>query len=85
MSDGNHGSDDLDWDRVARVRDEYEGCFAIVPDQEIAKPKRSYVVPHPSKRTKEQHLLAAHLMRESEGECRSAKEPEDTFIASSQW
>ena len=42
-----------------------EGCFAIVPDQEIAKPKRSHDLPPPSMRTKEQHLLAAHLMGES--------------------
>ena len=40
MPDGDHESDDLDRDEVARVLDESEGCFATVPDQEIAKPKR---------------------------------------------
>ena len=53
MSDGDHGSDDLDWDEVAVVLEESEGCFTIVPDQEIARPKRSCDLPHPSKRTKE--------------------------------
>ena len=62
MSDGDHFSDDLDWDEVARVLGDSEGCFAIVPDQENTKPKRGYDLPHPSKRTKEQH--AAHMMRE---------------------
>ena len=62
--DGYHVSDDLDWNEVAVVPDESEGCSAIVPDQEISKPKRSYDLPHPSKRTKEQPLLAAHMVRE---------------------
>ena len=53
MSDRDHDSDD-----------ESEGCLALVPDQGMAKPKRSYDLPHPSKRTKEQHLFAAHMMRE---------------------
>ena len=61
MSDGDHDSDDFDWDQVALVPDESEACFAMVPD-EIVKLKRSYVLPHPSKRTKEQHLFAACLM-----------------------
>ena len=43
---------------------ESEGCFASVPDKEIAKWKRSYDLPHPSKRTKEQHLLTADMMRD---------------------
>ena len=64
MSDCDHDSDGLDWDEVARVPDESEVCFAIVPRHEIAKPKRTYGLPHPSERTKEQHLLAAHMMRE---------------------
>ena len=62
MYDGDPDSDDLDWDEVARVPDESEGCFATVPSQEIAKPKRNYDLPHPSKRTKEQHVFAAHMM-----------------------
>ena len=65
MSDGDHDSNDLDWDDVARVPDEYEGCFAIASDHKIAKPKRSYELPQPTNRTKEQHHLAAHIMRES--------------------
>ena len=64
MSYGDHDSDDLDRDEVARVPDESEGCFAIVPDQKIAKPMRSYDLQHPSKRAKEQHILAAHMIRE---------------------
>ena len=42
MSDGDHDSDDFDWDEVARVPDESETRFGIVPDQETAKPKRRY-------------------------------------------
>ena len=60
-SDGDH---DFDWDEVARVLDESDGCFDIVPDQEIAKPKLSYNLPHPSKCTKQQHVIAAHILRE---------------------
>ena len=41
MFDGDHDPDDLDWDEDALVPDESESCFASVPDQEIAKPKRS--------------------------------------------
>ena len=64
MSDGYHVPDDLNWNEVAVVPDESEGCFAIVPHQEILKTKRSNNLPHPSKRTKEQPLLAAHVVRE---------------------
>ena len=46
--------------RVAHVADESDDCSAVVPDQEIAMPKRSYDLPHPSSRTKEQHFFAAH-------------------------
>ena len=62
MSDGDPDSDYLDWDEFARVPDESEGCFASVPSQEIAKPKRNFDLPHPSKRTKEQHVFARHMM-----------------------
>ena len=44
------------------VPDEFEGCVATVPSQEIAKPKRNYDLSHLSKRTKEQHVFAAHMM-----------------------
>ena len=44
--------------------DESDDCLAVVPDQETTKPKRSYDLPYPSNTTKEQHLLAAHMMRE---------------------
>ena len=64
MSVGDRDSDDVDWDEVARVPAASEGCFGIVPDQEIAKPKSTYDMPHRSKRTKEKHFLAAHMMRE---------------------
>ena len=60
MSDGDRDSDDLDWDEVARLPDESDGCFANVRSQEIAKPKRNYDLPHLSKRTKEQHVFTAH-------------------------
>ena len=50
--------------RLQLPPDESEGCFAIVPDQENATPKRSHELPHPSKHTKEQHPFAAHMMRE---------------------
>ena len=72
MSGGDHDSDDLDWDEVAPVPDESEGCFATVPEQEIAKPKRSFDLPHPSKCTKEQHLLAAYFMRERKAMMRAS-------------
>ena len=53
MSDVDHDSD------VARVLDESEGCFAIVPDQEITKSKRSYDSTHPSiaRRSRQATLL----------------------------
>ena len=35
----------------------------MVPDQEIAKAEAALRLPHPSKRTKQQHLFAAYLMR----------------------
>ena len=64
MDDGDQDSDEHDWDEVARVLDESEGCFAVMPEKETAKPKRSSDLPHPSKRTREQRLFAVHLMRE---------------------
>ena len=62
MSNGDRNSDDHNWEEVAPVRDESEGCFANVPSQEIAKPKRNYDLPHLSKRAKKQHVFAAHMM-----------------------
>ena len=59
MSDGDYDSGDLE---------KGESCFAIVPDQDTAKPQRSYDVPHPSKRTKDQHHLAAYTMRVKRGD-----------------
>ena len=44
------------------VPDKFEGCFATVPSQEIAKLKRNYDLSHFSKRTKELHVFAAHMM-----------------------
>ena len=49
MSDGDNDTDDLDWNEVANVLDKSEGGFTFVADQEIAKPKWSYDLPHPSK------------------------------------
>ena len=48
ISDGDYDSGD-EKGEIARVLHVSEGCFAIVPDQDTAKPQRSYDVPHPRK------------------------------------